>query len=98
MAVIVTTGGAFTAPAAKAATSKIPIVFASGDDPVRVGLVSCLNRPGGNATGASFFTLRLDLKRLGLCRDPGHADTISIETDGLTAEDVAQRIVNELRI
>jgi putative tryptophan/tyrosine transport system substrate-binding protein len=69
VSVIVTSGGGSAALAAKEATATIPIVFVTGDDPVRSGLVASLNRPGSNLTGVANFLAELGAKQVGLLRE-----------------------------
>jgi len=72
---LVAVGGDSSAIAAKHATSTVPIVFGMGSDPVKAGLVTSFNRPGGNATGFTLLTNRLEAKRVGLLHElvPGRA-------------------------
>ena len=90
--VAVIVGNTEAAQAAKAAGTAVPIVFVTGTDPVRGGLVTSFNRPGGNVTGISFLASGSAGKRLELLRQlvPG-ATTIAVLVDGHTAEAMAER-------
>jgi putative tryptophan/tyrosine transport system substrate-binding protein len=105
VAVIAATGGIAAALAAKAATAAIPIVFTNGTDPIKVGLVPNLDRPGGNITGVSLFAAAPSARRIALLRmlvpgapfavlaDPTNADADAKARDLQAAADtIGQRI------
>jgi putative ABC transport system substrate-binding protein len=105
-AAVLMTGGPPAAMAAKKATSTIPIVFTSGDDPVQAGLVSSINKPGGNVTGVHIFFSEVEPKKLGLLRElvpnaglivalvNSNFSAVKIQTQGLkaAANTLGQRI------
>src|SRR5262249_16321732 len=89
-------GNTPSALAAKAATTTVPIVFVTGSDPVKEGLVTSINRPGGNVTGVSFISVDLAAKQLGLLRElrPGTA-RIAVLVDPKWS--LTERFLSELR-
>jgi putative ABC transport system substrate-binding protein len=87
--------------AAKAATSTIPVVFQSGSDPVKDGLVASLNRPGGNVTGVTRLTTALIPKRLGLISElvpKASAIALLVDSSGIQAESQVREMQEPMRL
>jgi putative tryptophan/tyrosine transport system substrate-binding protein len=107
VAVIAATGSANAANAVMNATKTIPIVFANGSDPIKLGLVASLNRPQGNATGVSFFHGEIGGKRLALLHEVVRKDVIGFlvnpenpvtDEDLENVQEAARRLGVTLRI
>ncbi len=107
VAVIVASGGAVAALAAKTATSTIPIVIMIGDDPVQYGLVGSYSRPGGNITGVTLFMATLTPKRLEFLSEVVPTASLAIvinprnpnaESEAKNAQAAAQQLGRELRV
>jgi putative tryptophan/tyrosine transport system substrate-binding protein len=96
-AVIVATGGSPTWVPARAATTTVPIVFSGGSDPVKLGLVASLGRPGGNATGVTSNSIELAAKRLQLLRELVPAATVISVLVNVTKDLDADEQVKEMR-
>jgi putative tryptophan/tyrosine transport system substrate-binding protein len=99
-AVIVAPGGTAGALAARGATTTIPIVFLVGEDPVGLGLVASLARPGSNMTGVNFFTVELAAKRLELLRELVPAVTrvaVLVDPNAGNAEATAREVETAAR-
>jgi putative ABC transport system substrate-binding protein len=97
VAVIVAGGGTPSALAAKAATATIPIVFAIGADPVEIGLVASLSRPGGNVTGVTSLNVEVGPKRLELLRELVPAATSAAVLVNPTSPALAEPFSRELQ-
>jgi putative ABC transport system substrate-binding protein len=105
---ILAEGGSVTARAAKQATSTIPIVFVNGDDPIKSGLVSSLNRPEANLTGVSLYTAALGPKKLELLRGLVHQPEVigvlanrgnsSSEAEADNVANAAKRLGQQVRV
>jgi putative tryptophan/tyrosine transport system substrate-binding protein len=100
-AAVIFAGGPPTALAVKAATSTIPIVFTSGEDPIKMGLVASFNRPGGNVTGIVVLIDVLGAKRLGLLRDlvsTGTLITVLLNPDETSFETQLKDVQDAARV